>query len=112
MVPRGALLVNLGSLMTRWTAGRWRSTLHRVTNPRHEIAADSRRFSLAYFHKVNPHAVVEAFPVCVRPGAEPPRPLRVMELTRQGILHKYRHLPPEEASARYHADLAALRTEL
>eukprot|EP00892_Ulva_mutabilis_P008272 jgi/Ulvmu1/5817/UM025_0074.1 len=112
VVPRGALLVNIGTLMTRWTAGQWPSTLHRVTNPRRDRAADSRRFSLAYFHKVNADAVIEAFPSCVRPGAAVPRPLRAMDLTRQGILHRFRHLPPEEASARYHAELAALRAEL
>lgn len=110
-MPRGALLVNLGTLMTRWTAGRWPSTLHRVTNPRRAAAARSRRVSLAYFHKVNADAVIEAFPSCVAAGAAAPRPLRAMDLTRQGILHKYRHLPAEEASARYHAELAALRNE-
>lgn len=112
-VPPGALLVNIGTLMTRWTAGRWPSTLHRVTNPHRgpAAAAQSRRTSLAYFHKVNPLAVVAAFPSCVAAGATPPRPLRAMDLTRQGILHKFRHLPAEKASARYHAELAALRAE-
>lgn len=34
-VPPGTLLLNIGSLMSRWTNGVWRSTLHRVVNPRH-----------------------------------------------------------------------------
>jgi 2OG-Fe(II) oxygenase superfamily len=51
-VPTGALLVNLGSLMARWTGGAWKSTLHRVTNPAPDVAASSRRLSLAFFHKV------------------------------------------------------------
>lgn len=132
-VPRGALLVNLGSLLTRWTNGRWKSTLHRVTNPNqskfdtHKISSSSphssqtpstRRFSLAYFHKVNLDAVVSPrdFPSCIPKqvlhgdlGDGLPPPVRAMDLTRQGILYKYRHLPADEASAAYHAELAALR---
>jgi hypothetical protein len=34
----------------------------------------------------------------------------VGDLTRQGVLHKLRHLPPEEASRRYHEMMAAARS--
>lgn len=34
----------------------------------------------------------------------------VGEITRQGILHKYRHLPQEEASRKYHEELLAMRS--
>ena len=36
-------------------------------------------------------------------------PVLAAELARAGILHKYRHLPAEEASKRYHEELAATR---
>lgn len=129
VVPRGMLLVNLGSLLTRWTNGRWKSTLHRVTNPTeatldrpimtsYRTSSPTRRFSLAYFHKVNIDTEVSphAFPSCVersggRGGAATLQPVRAMDLTRQGILHKHRHLPAAEASAAYHAELAAIRDQ-
>jgi isopenicillin N synthase-like dioxygenase len=55
----GALLLNLGSLMSRWTNGLWNSTLHRVTNPTPARARNSRRLSMAFFHKPNYDAVIE-----------------------------------------------------
>jgi isopenicillin N synthase-like dioxygenase len=110
-VPPGALLVNLGSLMALWTGGRWRSTLHRVTNPTHAHAAtSSRRMSLAFFHKVNLDAPVQPFASCGGGSAQPLA--RAMDLTRQGILYKLRHLPDHEASAAYHAALAARSQQL
>ena len=64
--PRGALVVNLGDAMERWTNDRWRSTLHRVTVPA------GRRQSIAFFHNANWDAVIECLPTC-READEPPR---------------------------------------
>ena len=50
-------IINLGDLMRRWTNNKWQSTLHRVINP----PAGSnwgRRQSIAFFHNINPDAVV------------------------------------------------------
>jgi hypothetical protein len=168
----GALLVNLGSLMTRWTNNTWTSTLHRVTNPPPHKQRNSRRLSMAFFHKPAYDAWVEVLPTCYSSGTgglgratssqtDPEHrsssgeavsnssslssilssqegsssssssgasggsnssssrqrlpdgplypPTLVGDLTRQGILHKFRHLPPEEASRAYHAYLAGLR---
>jgi hypothetical protein len=167
----GALLLNLGSIMTRWTNGHWKSTLHRVTNPVAARAGKSRRLSVAFFHKPNYDALIEVLPTCCLEGLEsgctyedhsqycgtqsneaskassnsngkvassegsssrvrrgvvgergheqawlgcaaaPAKypPVMSAELTRAGILHKYRHLPAEEASRRYHEELAATR---
>lgn len=54
----GAFIINIGDLMARWTNNRWRSTIHRVTNPAQHDPA-SRRQSIAYFHQPNWDAVIE-----------------------------------------------------
>jgi hypothetical protein len=108
--PPGALLVNLGSLLTRWTNGRWPSTLHRVTNPQPAQRASSRRSSLAFFHKVNTDAVIDVRPSCVsatRPAAF--AAVRARNVCRQGVLWRHRGLLAGQASAAYHAEMAAIR---
>ena len=66
----GALVVNLGDLMQRWTNDRWRSTLHRVVTP-DTGSGPSRRQSMAFFHNANFHARIECLPTCVDLGEEP-----------------------------------------
>lgn len=136
----GALLLNLGSLMTRWTNGLWKSTMHQVTNPLPHKAHSSRRLSMAFFHKPNYDAVLEVLPTCYQSSLQqqqglesegnenmvlswqqqpqqqhllPLNPLyptvTIGDITRQGILHKYRHLPSEQASQKYHEELLAMR---
>lgn len=48
----GALVINIGDLMARWTADRWVSTLHRVVARPGQPA----RQSLAFFHQPDWHA--------------------------------------------------------
>lgn len=55
--PDGALVVNIGDLMQRWTNDRWRSTMHRVVVP--EGRHGSRRLTLPFFHNANWDALVE-----------------------------------------------------
>lgn len=108
--PPGTLLINVGNLLARWTNGRWQSTMHRVTNPPQHRMADSRRSSVAFFHKVNTDAIVSVLPTCINdehPCAFEPRYAR--ELSRQGVLWRHRHLPAEQASAMYHRELDELR---
>lgn len=50
-------IINLGDLMRRWTNNKWQSTLHRVINPP-EGSGWGRRQSIAFFHNVNPDAIV------------------------------------------------------
>ena len=57
----GALVVNLGDLMARWTNGVYRSNFHRVRN--NSTARD--RFSLAYFYGPRPDAVIAPIATCV-----------------------------------------------
>ena len=69
--PRGALVVNLGDMMARWTNDRWTSTLHRVANPRDLASARSRRQSIGYFMHPDYDAPIRAIPSCVPEGEEP-----------------------------------------
>jgi isopenicillin N synthase-like dioxygenase len=61
MPAHGALLVNLGDAIARWTNEEWISTLHRVAAPRIDGALVPRR-SAAYFHDGNLDALVECLP--------------------------------------------------
>jgi isopenicillin N synthase-like dioxygenase len=62
---QGALVVNLGDAMARWTNDRWRSTLHRVMVPA------ARRQSIAFFHNANWDARIACLPACLGAGEQP-----------------------------------------
>ena len=64
----GGLVVNIGDLMAEWTNDRWVSTLHRVVNPPRDVAHDSRRISLVFFHQPNYDAMIECLPTCLDSG--------------------------------------------
>jgi isopenicillin N synthase-like dioxygenase len=66
----GALLINLGDLLARWTDDRWISTLHRVLAPVDDRGHMYRRRSAAYFHDGNYDAVITTLPGCVDDGHE------------------------------------------
>ena len=75
-VVADSFVINLGDAMARWTNDRWRSTLHRVvtpsTNPAAiDMAAMSRRQSIAFFHNANWDAVIECIPSCLAAGDTP-----------------------------------------
>ncbi|EME18200.1 isopenicillin N synthase family dioxygenase [Rhodococcus triatomae] len=74
----GALLVNLGDALARWTNDRWRSTIHRVDPP----VVDGRivrRRSAAFFFDGNHDAVIETLPGCVAAGETGYPPITVAE---------------------------------
>ena len=62
----GAFICNIGDCLMRWTNDVYRSTPHRVTNPK-----GRDRYSLAFFLDANADALVEAIPGCVSPGESP-----------------------------------------
>ena len=64
--PEGALVINLGDLMQRWSNDRWRSTMHRVVVP--DGCHDQRRLTMPFFHNANWDARVECI---VEPGELP-----------------------------------------
>lgn len=66
-------IVNIGDLLMRWSNDRFRSTLHRVANPKSGIGA--RRLSIAYFVAPAYDALIECLPTCTgadRPEMYPP----------------------------------------
>lgn len=60
----GALLINLGDLLARWSNDRWLSTMHRVAPPRDTHGRLLRRRSAAYFHDGNADAVISTLEPC------------------------------------------------
>lgn len=87
-VPDGALVVNLGDMLARWTNDRYVSTPHRVTNP-----TGRHRYSVPFFVNPDADAVVEVMPSCVS-GDEPARyePVRAGDYlaSRFDETHAYR----------------------
>jgi isopenicillin N synthase-like dioxygenase len=57
----GAVLVNIGDMMQRWTNDRWRSAPHRVINKRR----GQDRWSIAYFFDLDSDAVITPLASCV-----------------------------------------------
>jgi len=49
--PAGAVLVQAGDLLERWSGGRLRATPHRVVNPPAGIGEAGRRLSIVFFHQ-------------------------------------------------------------
>jgi len=74
MPPQGALVVNLGDMMARWTNDRWKSTLHRVVNPDRLGAWESRRQSIGFFAHPNFDAEIKCIETCLAPGENPRYP--------------------------------------
>jgi len=65
-------VINVGDLMSRWTNGRWRSTLHRVVNPGRELTGSTRRLSMVAFFGPNENSEIACLSSCVT-DANPPR---------------------------------------
>jgi isopenicillin N synthase-like dioxygenase len=63
----GALLINLGDLLARWTNDRWISTMHRVLAPIDSEGRPLLRRSAAYFLDGNADAVIDCLPSCLGP---------------------------------------------
>lgn len=63
----GALLVNLGDALARWTNDQWISTMHRVAPPVVGGVLVPRR-SAAFFHDGNADAVITTLPTCIDAG--------------------------------------------
>jgi isopenicillin N synthase-like dioxygenase len=80
----GALIVNLGDMVVRLTAGRYASNVHRVLN----TAPGRDRYSVATFF--NPHALytVECAPTCA-PGDGKPDPITFADHIHEMVRKTY-----------------------
>jgi isopenicillin N synthase-like dioxygenase len=72
-VPEGALVINVGDMLERLTAGTLRSTTHRVVNPRGEGARRSR-YSMPFFLHFRPDYLIEPLESCLDKGGARPEP--------------------------------------
>jgi isopenicillin N synthase-like dioxygenase len=84
MPDPGALLVNLGDAMARWTNDQWLSTIHRVNPPISEGRIQRRR-SAAFFLDGNHDGVIEPIASFVEEGDELYPPITVEENIRAKI---------------------------
>ena len=64
----GALVINAGDLLARWTNDRWKSNVHRVINPPKALTGSTRRLSIVLFTGPNADASIECLPTCQGPG--------------------------------------------
>jgi isopenicillin N synthase-like dioxygenase len=60
VIPEGALILNLGQFLERWTNERFRATPHRVLPPK-----NNDRYSLACFVNTSLDTVAHKIPSCV-----------------------------------------------
>lgn len=68
----GSFIINVGDLMSRWTNGRWRSTLHRVINPPRDLTGSTQRLSMVMFTAPSDDAEIVCLPSCCD-AAHPPK---------------------------------------
>jgi isopenicillin N synthase-like dioxygenase len=79
-------VINVGDLLSRWTNGRWRSTLHRVVNPGRELTGSTQRLSMVAFYSPNETSEIACLPSCST-NTDPPRwpPVKAGEYIRAKI---------------------------
>jgi isopenicillin N synthase-like dioxygenase len=68
----GSFVINVGDLMSRWTNGRWHSTLHRVINPPRHLTGSTQRLSMVMFTAPSDDAEIICLPSCCD-AARPPK---------------------------------------
>lgn len=69
IVPDGAIILNIGWFLSRWTNDRFRATPHRVLPPRNDD-----RYSFACFVNTSLDAETECLPTCKSPDNPPKYP--------------------------------------
>jgi isopenicillin N synthase-like dioxygenase len=67
IVPN-SFIINVGDLMARWTNDRWRSTLHRVSNPPRHLTGSTARLSMVTFTAPHEATEIVCLPSCESVG--------------------------------------------
>ena len=81
----GSLVINVGDMLERLTAGTLRSTTHRVVNPRGERAQHSR-YSMPFFLHFRPDYLIEPLESCAaKRDAEPQPPITAHDFLMQRL---------------------------
>ncbi|MBM3558567.1 MAG: isopenicillin N synthase family oxygenase, partial [Alphaproteobacteria bacterium] len=92
----GAILVNTGEFLNRWTNGRFIATPHRVMAPKTD------RYAITFFFNPRDEAVAAPLDICVGPG-NPPRyePMAFIDYLAYYTQGDYPHMrqPPAGAAA-------------
>ncbi|MEO1490287.1 MAG: 2-oxoglutarate and iron-dependent oxygenase domain-containing protein [Pseudomonadota bacterium] len=85
-VPAGALVINVGDMLERLTAGQLRSTTHRVVNPRGKAALRSR-YSMPFFLHFRPDYLIEPLASCVtKQASNEAEPIALEPITAHDFL--------------------------
>ncbi len=82
-VPEGALVINVGDMLERLTAGALVSTTHRVVNPR-GAGAQRSRYSMPFFLHFRPDYLIEPLESC-RGSGEPSEPITAHDFLMQRL---------------------------
>ncbi len=84
-VPEGALVINVGDMLERLTAGKLVSTTHRVVNPR-GAGAQRSRYSMPFFLHFRPDYMIDPLESCIEDGAQDvPEPISSHEFLQQRL---------------------------
>lgn len=93
----GAFVMNVGDILARWSNDVFVSTPHRVIN-----RSGRERYSQPFFFDPSMDSLIEALPVCVRPGEKPKyAPVEYGDYLMERIdkNYHYRKKPAAEAAA-------------
>ena len=94
-VVADSFVINVGDLMQTWTNGRWRSTLHRVSNPDRGLAGSTARLSMVAFTGPNEASEIACLPSC-QSADNPPRfaPVRAGAYVQAKLARSMEITPP------------------
>lgn len=82
--PPGALVINCGDMLQRYTGGVLPSTTHRVVNPAPERARFPR-YSTPFFLHFNQDFLIEALPSCLAEGGKAEKPITAQDFLMERL---------------------------